>query len=65
MSLLKLRIGRAHRSIEAALQYFPYVNLPLAPASDAARFGVAEVDENSGQVLGIEEKPAHVCLCGC
>jgi len=24
---------------------------------DAARFGVAEVDESSGQVLGIEEKP--------
>jgi hypothetical protein len=26
--------------------------------SDAARFGVAEVDEGSGQVLCIEEKPA-------
>jgi dTDP-glucose pyrophosphorylase len=61
---MPLCIGRAHRSIEAALRYFPYVNLPLTPVSDATRFGVAEVDENRGQVLGIEEKPAHVCLYG-
>jgi glucose-1-phosphate thymidylyltransferase len=31
--------------------------LLLTPASDAARFGVAEVDEDRGQVLCIEEKP--------
>jgi glucose-1-phosphate thymidylyltransferase len=29
----------------------------LKAVPDAARFGVAEVDENSGQVLCIEEKP--------
>ena len=29
----------------------------LKPVPDAARFGVAEVDESSGQVLCIEEKP--------
>jgi glucose-1-phosphate thymidylyltransferase len=29
----------------------------LKPVPDAARFGVAEVDESSGRVLGIEEKP--------
>ena len=62
---MPLCIGRAHRSIEAALRYFPYVNLLLAPASDAARFGVAEMDENSGQVFAVDVKPVHVCLCGC
>ncbi len=29
----------------------------LKPVPDAARFGVAEVDESCGQVLCIEEKP--------
>lgn len=29
----------------------------LKPVQDAERFGVAEVDASSGQVLGIEEKP--------
>jgi len=29
----------------------------LKPVPDAARFGVAEVDKSSGQVLCIEEKP--------
>ena len=27
------------------------------PVPDAARFGVAKVNESSGRVLGIEEKP--------
>jgi len=29
----------------------------LKPVPDAARFGVGEVDESNGKVLGIEEKP--------
>ncbi|MCD4820622.1 MAG: NTP transferase domain-containing protein [Methanococcoides sp.] len=39
------------QSFKAGAQIF------LKQVPDAARFGVAEVDESSGQVLGIEEKP--------
>jgi len=45
-------------SVKDAVQSFESgAHIFLKPVPDAARFGVAEVDESSGQVLGIEEKP--------
>ncbi|WP_135611773.1 sugar phosphate nucleotidyltransferase [Methanococcoides sp. AM1] len=44
-------IRNAVQSFKAGAQIF------LKQVPDAARFGVAEVDESSGQVLSIEEKP--------
>jgi glucose-1-phosphate thymidylyltransferase len=45
-------------SVKDAVQSFESgARIFLKVVPDAARFGVAEVDESSGQVLGIEEKP--------
>ena len=44
-------VKHAVQSFESGARIF------LKSVPDAARFGVAEVDESSGQVLGIEEKP--------
>jgi len=44
-------VKHAVQSFESGARIF------LKPVPDAVRFGVAEVDESSGQVLGIEEKP--------
>ena len=45
-------------NVEDAVQSFKSgAHIFLKAVPDAERFGVAEVDENRGQVLGIEEKP--------
>jgi len=45
-------------NVEYAVQSFESgARIFLKKVSDAKRFGVAEVDESSGLVLGIEEKP--------
>jgi len=45
-------------NVEYAVQSFESgAHIFLKKVSDAKRFGVAEVDESSGLVLGIEEKP--------
>jgi glucose-1-phosphate thymidylyltransferase len=50
-NIFKDSIRDAVQSFKTGAQIF------LKQVPDAARFGVAEVDESSGQVLGIEEKP--------
>lgn len=45
-------------NVKGAVQSFQKgARIFLKPVTDAQRFGVAEVDERTGTVLGIEEKP--------
>ncbi|OPY24517.1 MAG: Bifunctional protein GlmU [Methanomethylovorans sp. PtaU1.Bin073] len=47
-------------NIKEAVQSFENgAHIFLKPVSDAHRFGVAEVDNSNGHVIGIEEKPAQ------